>query len=434
MTQPWQPTGWTNEPGPTPPFAAPPFGTPGYGEPQPLNAPPAFPPTSPPTFPPTAPPHSWDAGAPMPTSPTPGLSSPPARRGVGGRVALVVLSATSLVGVGWIGRDLTTGSNTVSSIVGAPTSSTGASVQTTQNSNGVTPQIAVTGDEPAQAVAAALGPAVVKILTEDGLGSGVVYDAEGFVLTNAHVIGEAATVSVQFSDGDQVEASVVGRDPGSDIAVLKLDSTGRSAVARLAQDPPAVGSTAIAIGSPFGFDQTVTAGIVSAVDRPVEDQSGGTRAAITINMIQTDAPINPGNSGGALANRNGEVIGINTAIFSQSGENNGIGFAIPIQTAKGVADKIVKGESLDKGYLGATLKSPTTGDAGAQIVTVAQGSPASKAGLKRNDVITAIDGQAIKSRGDLSARITARSPGDVVKLDVIRNSEQINVEVTLGKK
>ncbi len=351
-------------------------------------------------------------------------------------MAIAVLSATSLVGVGWIAHDLSSPAATTTPVSAANSNNSTTAIPAQQP--GVqTPVINVTGDEPAEAVAQALSPAVVQIENDEGLGSGVVYDQGGLVMTNAHVVGTSTTVTVRFSDGNQTDGTVVGSDPSSDIAVVKIESMDHVKVARLSAEPAKVGQMAIALGSPFGLSQSVTAGIVSAVDRPVTDQQtrgASSRSAIAINMIQTDAPINPGNSGGALANRNGEVIGVNTAIFSQTGENNGIGFAIPIQTAKNVADKIVKGESLDKGYLGVTAKTPTTGDAGAQLVTVEAGSPASKAGLKRGDIIQSIDGQAVKGSLELNAAIAAHAPNDVINLQILRGSESLTIEVTLGKK
>jgi putative serine protease PepD len=308
---------------------------------------------------------------------------------------------------------------------------------TTTTSSGpqpTTPMLQGNDDEPAAAVAAALGPAVVEIdvttANSDGLGSGVVYDNSGLILTNAHVVEGTSQVKVQFADGSTTDGHVVGADTEADIAVVKVDGKDNLTVARLATDSPKVGEMAIGIGSPFGLQETVTAGIVSAVDRPVEGENGGP----TTNMIQTDAPINPGNSGGALANRHGEVIGINSSIYSQSGENNGIGFAIPIQSAKSVADKIVNGQPLDHGYLGVGTKASSDGQPGALVATVTGGDPAANAGIKTGDVITALDGVAIKAPGDLSAQILAHSPGDTVKLDIRRDGQASTVTVQLGTR
>jgi putative serine protease PepD len=187
---------------------------------------------------------------------------------------------------------------------------------------------------------------------------------------------------------------------------------------------------AIAIGSPFGFDQSVTAGIISAVDRPLS----GNNTDISINMIQTDAPINPGNSGGALANRLGEVIGINTLIYSQTGENSGIGFAIPIQTAKTVADKIVRGEPLDHGWLGVSSSPTDDGTGGAQLSDISASSPAEQAGLQVGDIVFGVDDKVVKGPSSLSALVVGHSPGEKVTLKVRRGGKELTAEVTLGKR
>jgi S1-C subfamily serine protease len=294
-----------------------------------------------------------------------------------------------------------------------------------------TPLVEGNQDEPAAAVAEALGPSVVQIETGQGLGSGVVYDKRGLILTNAHVVQGATKLTVRLQDGSTLDGQVLGADTQADVAVVRVQADEPLPVARLAQDKPKVGQMAIAIGSPFGLQESVTAGIISAVSRPVGGESGG----ITIEMIQTDAPINPGNSGGALANRKGEVTGINSSIYSQSGENNGIGFAIPISTAKAIADKIVNGEPLDHAYLGVATRPPTDGQSGAVVANVTAGSPAAKAGLQSGDLVIAVDGDAVKDPQDLSARIVSHSPGDSVSLDVRhRDGSTTTVTVQLGTR
>jgi S1-C subfamily serine protease len=277
-------------------------------------------------------------------------------------------------------------------------------------------------------VAKALGSSVVQLDTEDGLGSGVVYDPSGLILTNAHVVGTARELDVHFDDGRTAPGQVLGSDSEADVAVVKVEVPNLT-VARLDDDKIAVGQTAIAIGSPFGLDQSVTAGIVSAVDRPLPGNND-----ITINMIQTDAPINPGNSGGALANRAGEVIGVNTLIYSQTGENSGIGFAIPIQTAKTVADKIVKGEPLDHGWLGVSSSPTDDGSGGAQLSDISVSSPAEQAGLEVGDIVIGIDDSLVKGPTQLSALVIGHSPGDHVKLKLRRGGKEQTVDVTLGKR
>ncbi|MCB1005659.1 MAG: trypsin-like peptidase domain-containing protein, partial [Acidimicrobiales bacterium] len=225
-----------------------------------------------------------------------------------------------------------------------------------------------TGTEPIADVAAAVAPTVVQIETDTGLGSGFVYDEEGLILTAAHVVGGSTGVNVRLADGTLLEGEVLGADDGTDVAVIKVDpSQADLQVAALATGVPIqVGQTAVAVGSPFGLDQTVTAGIVSAVDRSFPTSAG------VLNVIQPDAPINSGNSGGALADRQGRIIGINDAILTdgQSTGNVGVGFAIPIDIAKAVADKIVAGQPTSAGFLGVEGADATGTRAGAAITSV----------------------------------------------------------------
>jgi putative serine protease PepD len=402
---PWSSPGGTPPSTSTDPWAQRSAGT----QPGPGGVPPVPPPPGaswqsprPPAGYPTAPPLGAPPGAPPPA---------PAQRKGGPKVALVLLAAMCLVLAGLSGGLLL--NRNTSRNVGSVTAALTA---------GTLPE------DPAAAVAKVLGAAVVQLDTESGLGSGVVYDPSGLILTNAHVVGTSRELDVHFDNGRSAVGQVLGSDPEADVAVVKIDEPNVVA-ARLDDDKVAVGQMAIAIGSPFGLDQSVTAGIVSAVDRPVPGNND-----ITINMIQTDAPINPGNSGGALANRLGEVIGINTSIYSQNGENSGIGFAIPIQTAKTVADKIVNGEPLDHGWLGVSSSPPDDGNGGAQVSDVNAGSPADQAGLQTGDVVVAVDDGVVKSPQDLSARVLGHSPGDKVKLKVRRGTNEQVVEATLGKR
>ncbi|HEY6532349.1 MAG TPA: trypsin-like peptidase domain-containing protein [Acidimicrobiales bacterium] len=291
------------------------------------------------------------------------------------------------------------------------------------------PQVTIDpGSEPVAAVAQTVSPSVVQIETTDGLGSGVYYDAaNGLVMTNAHVVGDATTVTVRTADGDATEGQVLGADTGTDIAVVKVSGLDAPA-ASLANETPAVGQIAVAVGSPYGLDQTVTSGIVSAVNRPVDNDKG-----VAVSMIQTDASINPGNSGGALANREGQIIGINTAIFSQTGENTGIGFAIPIATAKKAADQLVSGQAVTKAALGLKggVESPE-GDAGAYVEEVTPGSAAEDAGIQSGDLIVAVDGTDIRSFKELQGLISSHVPGDEVTVEVVRDGESVEIEVTLG--
>jgi S1-C subfamily serine protease len=293
---------------------------------------------------------------------------------------------------------------------------------------GSTPLVSADGEEPVAEVAAAVSPAVVQIQVDGGLGSGTIYDAEGYILTNAHVVGDNRTVQVVLADGARYRGEVLGTYPAVDVAVVGIDADIDLPVARLAADPPRVGQTAVALGSPFGLDQTVTAGIVSAVDRPVQSQQG----AGAVNMIQTDAPINPGNSGGALANRHGEIIGMPSQIFSQSGENNGIGFAIPIQTAMRIADKIVNGEPLARAGLGVGLAQQQGSEPGAVIAELTAGGAADRAGLEAGDRITAIDDDTVRNGAELSGTLGTYGEGDTVTVTFVRDGSTRTVEATLA--
>ncbi|CAN5904756.1 hypothetical protein BH23ACT2_BH23ACT2_22570 [soil metagenome] len=286
-------------------------------------------------------------------------------------------------------------------------------------------------DEPIAAVAEALGPAVVQIETPNGLGSGFVYDKQGLILTAAHVVGNADDVVVRLADGTRSEGVVLGRDPGTDVAVVEIDGGDDLPVATLATGVDlSVGQSAVAIGSPFGLDQTVTAGIVSAVGRSTAMPDGG-----AIPAVQTDAPINSGNSGGALADLEGRVIGINDSIFTGSAGNQGnvgIGFAIPIDIAKAVADKIVAGEPAETGFLGVRGADASAARAGALITDVEPGSPAAAAGIGVDDVVIAVEGSPVSSMVDLVARISTSQPGDTVSLTVVRDDGERDLSVTLG--
>jgi putative serine protease PepD len=282
--------------------------------------------------------------------------------------------------------------------------------------------------EPIAAVADAVAPSVVQIETDTGLGSGVVYDDQGHILTAAHVLDGANQVRVRTADGTLVAAEVIGTNEATDVAVIKIVAPEGLVPATLGVGAEVnVGQLAVAVGSPFGLEQTVTSGIVSAVDRPVE-----TEGTSLVGMIQTDASINPGNSGGALADRNGRIIGINDAIRTAGGGNEGVGFAIPIDLAVRVADQIISGEEIRAGLLGVMVSDPTDGPAGALVGEVTPDGPAAESGLEVGDLITGIDGQSVTKMQDLRARVLSREPGDTVVLDVVRDGEELQVEITLG--
>ena len=290
------------------------------------------------------------------------------------------------------------------------------------------------------AVAAEVSPSVVHIgvagLAGSGSGSGVVLREDGYVLTNAHVVDGAEQVQVTLPDGTTHDAEVVGADPASDLAVVYAEDATSLPVPDFAATAPRVGDTAVAIGSPFGLEGSVTSGVVSALNRSLP----GDRATL-VNMIQTDAAINPGNSGGALVNGQGEIIGVNTAILSPSGANDGIGFAIPITTAMPIAEQLIEqgyAEHAQLGIQGQDVDPEAAelynlgADRGALVVAVAEGSAAEEAGLERGDIVTAIDDEEVTSMADLAAQISARSPGDEVTLELVRAGETQTVEVTLG--
>lgn len=281
-------------------------------------------------------------------------------------------------------------------------------------------------DEPVAAVAEAVLPSVVQIEAAGGVGSGVIYDSDGLILTAAHVVVNSRVVQVRLSDGSQYEGEVLGGDIGTDIAVVRVDTTGLPAAELALDSDLQVGQLAVAMGSPFGLDSTVTAGVVSAVNQTVAGPNDFQ------SLIQTDAAINPGNSGGALANRAGEVIGINVSIYSTSGGNVGVGFAVPIDVAYDLAQAVVAGEPIERAALGITGTNTESGTAGALVVGVQPNSGADDAGILRGDVIVSIDGVRVNGIGDLVAQIRNYQPGDSVELEVIRGGEEITVEVTLG--
>ena len=289
--------------------------------------------------------------------------------------------------------------------------------------------------EPVTAVAAAVSPSVVRIDTSTGTGSGIILDSSGRVVTNAHVVNGAQTVEIRLSDGTRAEGIVLGSDPNVDIAIVKIEGNAMFEEAVFAlSDTVQVGQLAVAIGSPFGLEQSVTAGIVSAINRAVPHANVIDGSPTVVEMIQTDAPINPGNSGGALADRQGRVVGMNTSIRTDGivSGNLGVGFAIPSDTILLVADRIVNGESLDVGYLGVSGQNPTLGRAGALIVDVLEGSPAWDGGLMSGDLVVSVDGSPILGMSELAAKIRIASPGTQVEIGVIRNGEEAFFKVILG--
>jgi serine protease DegQ len=271
------------------------------------------------------------------------------------------------------------------------------------------------------------------------LGSGVIVSPQGIILTNHHVIEGADEIEVAFADGRKRNAKLIGSDPETDIAVLKIDATDLPSPITLGKmESVQVGDVVLAIGNPFGVGQTVTSGIVSALGR---NQLGINTFE---NFIQTDAAINPGNSGGALVDTKGDLIGINTAIYSRSGGNMGIGFAIPINTAKQVMESILTNGSVTRGWIGVepqnlskelaesvSIPKDTTG---VLISGVLEGGPADKAGMKPGDVLTQVNGQAVSDVVTLLNRIAQTSPGDEAKINLLRKGKQMSLTVQVGKR
>jgi putative serine protease PepD len=262
-------------------------------------------------------------------------------------------------------------------------------------------------------------------------GSGWVYDTEGHMITNDHVVANATSVSVMFSDGSKYSAKVVGADPSTDLAVLKVNAPSSKLHPLTLGDSSklAVGDGVVAIGSPFGLDETVTSGIVSALNRDISSTNNFTISG----AIQTDAAINHGNSGGPLLNMSGQVVGVTTQIESDSGGNEGVGFAVPSNTISSVASKLVKGQTVQHPYLGVFVQTPAN-RSGAEVAQVKSGSPAANAGLKAGDVITAFAGETIQSPDDLTAAVAAKAPRDKVSVTYVRNGNTKTTEVTIGSR
>jgi serine protease Do len=271
---------------------------------------------------------------------------------------------------------------------------------------------------------------------QHSLGSGVIVSPNGYIVTNDHVIDGADEVKVAVGEPrKEYKATIVGRDPKADVAVLKIDATGLLAATLGDSDKLEVGDTVLAIGNPFGIGLTVTHGIVSALSR------SGLGIEQYEDFIQTDAPINPGNSGGALVDVKGRVIGINTAILSGSGGSNGVGFAIPINLVHSLADELVRTGKIERGYLGVSTQELTSDlskefgiDHGAIVTEVARGTPAEKAGLKTGDVITKVNGGEIRDTQRLALSVSRLSPGTEITVTVLRDGKPLDLKATLGSQ
>jgi serine protease Do len=285
------------------------------------------------------------------------------------------------------------------------------------------------------------GERTMRMPPSQSSGSGFVLSADGYILTNNHVVADASRVTVVFTDKREFEARVVGRDPNTDVAVLKIEGSGLP-VARIGDsDALQTGDWVLALGYPLSLGETTTAGIVSAKgkDIGIMDRNEGATAPLE-HFIQTDAVINPGNSGGPLIDLQGRVVGMNTAIASQTGFYAGYGFAVPIGLAKRVADDLIQHGRVRRPIIGVSIRDVSAADRevfrlpdtrGVVVATEPSG-PAREAGIRMGDVIVAVDGVAVQDRGDLMERIARRQPGDEVKLDLVRYGSRQRVEVKLG--
>ena len=403
-----------------------------------------------PTYPPATP------------APNPAPKAKPGR-GIGQMTAVAILAAALASGGTYAATRYATP---------APSSSPAA---TTQSNGSTSPQV-IQGNASAPdwtATAKAVGPSVVSITVQsnqgEGQGSGVIFDAQGHVLTNNHVAtgaGSNAAISVTLSDGRNYEAKIVGTDPSTDLAVLQINNPPSDLVPITIGDSSqlTVGQPVMAIGNPLGLSGTVTTGIVSALNRPVTTQASeggqgqqgqqgqlpglqqqGTSDTVVTNAIQTSAAINPGNSGGALVTADGKLIGINSSIASlgsssggQSG-NIGIGFAIPSNEAKSIADQLIATGAAQHAYIGVSASDTTVTDGSSKrqaalIKSVSGDTPAAQAGLQAQDAVIAIDGKAIDSSEALVASIHEHKVGDTVTVSVIRGSQKQDIQVTLAAR
>jgi serine protease Do len=269
---------------------------------------------------------------------------------------------------------------------------------------------------------------------QGGLGTGFIIDKTGLIITNNHVVEDADTIKVKLKDEREFDAKVVGRDPQTDLALIKVDAKGELPVARLGRSAELkVGEWVLAVGSPFGLEQTVTAGIVSAKGRAIGSGPYD-------DFIQTDASINPGNSGGPLVNLNGEVVGINTAIIAQG---QGIGFAIPIDMATKIVAQLKDNGEVTRGWLGVNIQDlkgeladyyGAKGGEGVLVTEVVPGNPAEKAGIQAKDIITAVDGEKVRTSRELTAKAATLPVGETTKITVVRDGKERTVDVKVAKR
>lgn len=377
------------------------------------------------------------AGADLPPAPPPGYPSAPAPKkapGAAGAIAGVLVGAAVVALVagavgGAVGYTVARETLPGDAVAVAAAGASGAA-----------------GDVPALVagsvaeIASQVQPSVVQLIVAgeqgEGSGSGFVISRDGYIITNNHVAGVAGPggdIEVQFADGSKADGKFIGGSPGYDVAVVKVDRRGLDRVAIGSSSDLKVGESVIAVGSPLGLAGTVTTGIVSALNRPVT--AGGEGETSFINAIQTDAAINPGNSGGPLLNANGEVIGVNSAIASMGAMGGqvgsiGLGFAIPIDVAKRIADEIIATGKSTTPIIGVQLDMEFTGD-GARIAEITPGGPADEAGLEAGDTIIAVNDRPLVDGTELVVTVRSQNPGDTVSLTVERGGQTLTIPVTL---
>lgn len=277
----------------------------------------------------------------------------------------------------------------------------------------------------------------VKVMQEDffgnqqeqeGVGSGIIYSSDGYIITNNHVAGNAKEMFVTLSDGTEYPAKLIGADKNTDIAVIKIEAQNLKPAIFASIENVKVGEIAIALGSPFGLQKSVTMGVISALGREI---SVSADTIPMVDLIQTDATINPGNSGGPLVNSEGQVIGINTMIYSTSGSSAGVGFSIPTDTATNIANQIIKYGKARLPVMGIEMGDNTTDTKGVFVKTVTSGYPAEKAGIKSGDIITELNGKKVETQYELFAQILRQNVGDSLSVKVYRQGSYLTFNVEL---
>jgi S1-C subfamily serine protease len=381
---------------------------------------------------------------------------------IGAQTLVAVLLVLGVVGCGGLGATTTPPPVSEASVGEQPPGATATNQPAAATETPAPPVLSGSFRDAIYQVVELVKPAVVQVTNEQvvmgslsqsgavpvGVGSGVVYDSEGHILTNDHVVSGATKLIVSLPDGRAFTAKLIGEDPRTDLAVLQISGSDLPVAELGNSSQMRVGDWVIAIGNALALSggPTVTAGVVSALGRTIQEPpTGQTAGPFLFNLIQTDAPINPGNSGGPLVNLDGQVIGINTLGGGSTGQGTqteGIGFAIAIETAKPLADEMVATGKVTHPYLGLSYvplnpavaaQYNLSASYGAYITSVVSGSPAAKAGLQPDDVITAIDGTVLQDDSALALVLSGHKPGDTVTLTVARGSQTLTIQVVLGR-